>query len=83
LKRLLEGDAWVVITFEDGTKQCIHTTLCKERFKQLFVEPRENHFYDLEHNKFIPFRTDAKDIEVFDEKPVFDSEVLSFASRFI
>ena len=80
---LVNGAAWVILTFEDGTKQCIFTTLCHDIFKQRGIEPKKGSFYDLEHNRYVPYRKDAVDVSVSRDKPVFGSEVLDFASRYI
>lgn len=83
MEQLLSSDGWVVITFEDGTINTIHTTLNEDLLSRHGVSLKEDHFYDLDRGIFIPFRKDAKDISVYAEKPQFDSEVLRFADRFI
>lgn len=83
MERVTKGIAWIVFTFSDGTKQCLRTTLSKEVLEGLGVTPRENALYDMEQNLFVPFRKDAIDVAFFDEKPLFEQEVLQFASRFI
>ena len=80
---LYNGAAWVVLTFSDGTKQCIYTTLCPSYCAKTHVKLKEGYFFDLLKNEYIPFREDAVEIEVFSDKPKFDEEVLRFASRFI
>ena len=83
MEQLINGDGFVVIRFKDNTCITIHTTLSPEILNEHGVLPKQNFFYDLDHGRFIPFRDDAVDIKVFEEKPKYNSEVLEFASRFI
>lgn len=83
MERLQSKIAWVVFTFKDGTKQTIETTLSKQIMNERGISPRENFLWDFNRNMYVPFCRDAINVEIFDEKPVFDREVLNFASRFI
>lgn len=80
---LLQGDGWVVMMFEDGTAQSVHTSLNPAVLAEFGIEPTVNKFFDLDRLRFVSFREDAKSVIVTKEKPEFDLEVLRFASRFI
>lgn len=83
MELLNEKDCWVCMQFADGSVRSIHTTLNKNVLDEHGAAPRNEHFFDLDHNVYVPFRRDAVDIVVRSEKPAFDQEVLQFASRFI
>lgn len=83
MKILFERDAWVVLWFDDETAQTVHTTFNNSILDRYGVAPVSGQFFDLDRLKFIPFREDAVNIEVFTEKPMFNSEVNQFGSRFI
>lgn len=80
---LLNGFAWVCFKFADGTCHLIHTSLNKDVLKSVGAELRDGYFFDVDHLVYEPYREDACDVEVYESKPLFNSEVLSFASRFI
>lgn len=83
MELLQKMSCWVCMHFKDGTVKCIHTTLNTDILAKYGASPREEHFFDLEHGVFVPFRRDAVEITVSEEKPKFEQEVLQFASRFI
>ena len=71
------------MVFSDGTMQTVYTTINREILEQHGVEPKENFFFDLAHDKFVPFREDAIDVQIYKEKPIYGGAVNEFASRFI
>lgn len=77
------GIGWVVITFSDGSVQCIHTSLNEKILQAHGAQLRKDYFFDLDRLCYIRFRLDADSVAVSVEKPTFSSEVLKFASRFI
>ena len=80
---LYKGKAWVVFNFKDGTKITIYTSLSVKVLRSEGVEPRKNYLWDFNRGIFVAFRQDAESIDIFEDKPLFDEEVLNFASRFI
>lgn len=83
MELLKHGEGWVVMTFKDGSKQSVYTTLCLDIYKKYGITVRPGYFYDLVHNKYVAYRHDAVSIDVYKEKPEFDEEVLRFASAYI
>lgn len=83
VEELQREDGWVDMIFADGTRQIVHTTLNKDLLHRNGAIARENAFFDLERQNYVPFRKDAVAIKVYRSRPVFDEEVLQFASRFI
>lgn len=80
---LFTTDGWVVLHFADGTMQTIHTTFNERLLDVYGIHPVDGKFFDIDRLQLIDFRKDAVDIEVFADKPEYDSEVAKFASRFI
>lgn len=83
MELLLNGFAWVCLKFSDGTCRLIHTSLNKDKLASVGAEVRDGFFFDVDHFTYEPYREDACEVEVYESKPLFDSEVLNFASRFI
>lgn len=83
MEKLLAGVAWVSMVFDDGSIMTFRTSLNKEFLNSRGIPLREGYLYDLDKMKFVRFREDAEQVNVYDEKPEYDSEVLKFASRFI
>lgn len=83
LKSLMTSDAWVSMYFADDTVQTIHTTLNKELLNRYGVEPHQNHFYDLDRMEYVEFRKDSVRVQINERQPIYESEVLNFASRFV
>ena len=83
MERLRNEKAWVVLEFDDGTKQTIYTTLNEEILREYGVTLKPHTLFDLNKLKYVKFREDAVQVEIFDCKPEFDKEVLKFAGRFI
>lgn len=83
MERLLRGKAWVVFNFKDGTKVTVYTTISREILRSEGVEPRKDCLWDFHRGMYIPFRQDAESVDIFEDMPVYDEEVLNFASRFI
>lgn len=83
LKLLMSGEAWVSMYFADDTVQTIHTTLNKELLNRYGVEPRQDYFYDIDRMEYVEFRKDSVRVQISERQPTYESEVLSFASRFI
>lgn len=77
------SEVFVVFSFKDGTKQTIHTSFNEEVLEQYGARSVQEKLFDLDRLKFVPFRRDALNVNVYQQKPVFDLEVLQFASRFI
>lgn len=80
---LMNGKAWVVWSFADGSKRTFLTTLSSAVMAEEGVKLREGYLYDLEHHCYEEMRSDVVDVSIYEEKPEFDEEVLKFASRFI
>lgn len=76
------GISYVVLTFEDNSKQIICTTLNKEIMKKLGVDLKEEHFYDLRKQRYIKFNRSADKIEIMDSVSEVE-EVSRFADKFI
>lgn len=83
MERLQNKDAWLSFIFQDGSRMTIHTTCSASYLKKVGAELRLNMFYDLERMRYVPFPEEAVEVEIYDDKPVYKSEVLNFASRFI
>lgn len=83
MEKLINGKAWVIFTFSDGTKQCVYTTLNTKIMKEYGVPLKPHTLFNLHTLQYVPFREDAKSVDIVDTKPIFDEEVLNFASRFI
>lgn len=80
---LCKDKAWVVFNFKDGTKVTIFTSISEKILRAEGVEPRKDYLWDFNRGIYIPFRSDAESVDIFKERPLFDEEVLNFASRFI
>ena len=83
MELLMNGLAWVCFRFGDGTQHLLHTTLNKAMLESMGVELRSGYFFDVDHLVYEPYIEDACDVEVYESKPLFNSEVSDFASRFI
>lgn len=76
-------EVWIVQIMSDGTRQTIHTSLNSNYLCELGVSLKKGHFFDLDRLQYVKYRKDAVEVQYFFEPPLFDSEVLRFASRFI
>lgn len=83
MELLLAKDGWVKIAFADGSVSTIHTSLNKDYLNSVGAELRQGFLFDLERLCYVKNRVDAVSVDVFADKPVYDTEVLQFASRFI
>lgn len=83
MERLYHKKAWVVFRFQDGTRITINTTLSHALLQKEGIMPRKGFLWDFNRNRYMKFRRDAVSVDVFDNRPVYDEEVLQFASRFI
>lgn len=83
IEQLNEKIMWVTISFADNSVKLVKTTLNKNILASYGVTPKAGYFYDLRHGEFVKFRQDACKIDVTEEQPVFDDEVINFANRFI
>ena len=68
---------------KNGSKMTMKTSLSKEYLESFGISLRNGYLFDLEKLRYIKNREDAVSVEVFNEKPEYESEVLRFASRFI
>lgn len=76
-------EVFVVFIFSDDTRQVVRTSMNQEVLRSFGVKPMMDSLFDLDRLRTVPFRRDAESVMVYDERPVFDTEVLRFASRFI
>lgn len=83
MDEILRNVGWILIEFSDGSVQSVHTTLNAKILTEYGVSAKEGYLFDVDKLKFIRFREDADSVRVCKDKPVFESEVLQFASRFI
>lgn len=83
MDRLKNGTAWVVFNFKDGSKRTVFTTLSQDILLDKGITMKKGFLYDLEHNSYVRLRNDAESIDIFEEKPEYDVEVLRFASKYI
>lgn len=83
LTQIKESICYVTLKFADNSAKVIRTTLNKDILKEKGIRLKTNTFFDLDTYTYVPFRDDIMDIEISKEKPIFDSEVINFANRFI
>lgn len=83
LKILSAGIGWVELTFPDDSRKLIRTSLNEQVLNEFGVQAKEGFLFNLDTGDYEPFRVDAKDVNIFSEKPTYDSEVISFANRFV
>lgn len=83
MEQLMNSDGWVSFVFSDGTRKTIHTSLSASVLREAGAVLREGFFFDLERGVYTPFPAGACSVDVTREKPIFESEVLNFADRFI
>ena len=73
---------WITITFSDGSKKIIQTTLRSDILQKYGVKQKIDYFYDLNRGEYYKFRYDAESISVQKDKPIFE-ELIEFVNRFI
>lgn len=83
MEELKEGWAWVTWSFADGSKKHVLSTLSPVLLGKVGVLPKSGYLYDKNRREYVRFRDDAIDVSVSKEKPVYEKEVLQFASQFI
>ena len=81
LEILKEGFGWITLTFSDGSKKILKTTLNTEILNNNGVALMEDKVYDFEKKEYTVLPENAS-LEVTEEKPKLD-EVNEFANRFI
>lgn len=74
---------WISLIYDDGTRRTIHTTFNEHCAEKAGARLRKGYFFDLDHNCYVPYDSSVSEVETFEEKPFYESEVLAFGSRFI
>jgi hypothetical protein len=83
MELLINGIGYVSLRFSDGSCKTIRASLNKGILSSYGVESRQGYFYDIDKQQFVEFRPDADTVEVYDHFPIYENEVVKFASRFI
>lgn len=83
MELLINGKAWVVWSFSDGSKRTLFTTLSPAIMAEEGVSLKRGFLYDFRTHCYEKMRDDVVEVEIFENKPEFKEEVLQFASRFI
>ena len=66
---LLEGIAWVTLSFDDKSVRVIKTTLSEKILSEFGVKAKPGYFYDLKHGEYVPFEEHPVTIKATKIKP--------------
>lgn len=82
LSELATSIVYVVFKMNDGSSVAVRTTLDPLILKEFGVKNKKGYLFDVEKRRFIPFYSEAVEIEIVEDLEQCD-EVIQFVSRFI
>lgn len=83
IELLLDGEAWIVLHFMDGTTNTFKSTFNTDILKRFGITLMPNFLFDLERLQLIRWRDDIVDVEIFSKRPEYEDEVKKFENRFV